>query len=428
VHYALSRFGSRSSRILFFVTALLMRDALAPAQPAALTFDQALQLAAERSQQLVANDAAARAARAMSMAAAEGADPMLTVGINNMPINGPDAFSLTDDFMTMRSIGLARELTRGDRRDARSAQYVREAEVAEAGRVVAIADLQRGAAAAWLERYYQERIREVLIQQRTDASLQIEAADLAFRSRAGPQVDILAARSSVAEIDDRVAENARDIEVATLRLERWIGDDAQRSLGAAPATNSISLQATDLEGELAHHPEIALMIKQEELARAGADVARTNKRSNWTVEVEYSQRGPDFSNMVSVNFSKPLQWREKSRQDQELAALLSVAEQAHAERQEETRAHVADARALIATWRANRERLDRYAELILPLAAERTRAAATAYRAGNGSLGAVLDARVGEMDARLDHLNLEMETAVLWAELNFLIPNGAHHE
>ena len=414
--------------MLFFVAALLMRAALAAAQPDALTFEQALQLAAERSQQLIANDAAASAARAMSMAAGEGADPMLTVGINNMPINGPDAFSLTDDFMTMRSIGLARELTHGDKRDARSARYGREAEVAEAARIVAIADLQRGAAAAWLERHYQERIGQVLAQQRTDASLQIEAADLAFRSSVGPQVDILAARSAVAKIDDQIAENASDIEVATVRLARWIGDDARRSLGAPPATDNISLQATDLEGELAHHPEIALMIKQEELARAGADVARTNKRSNWTVEVEYSQRGPDFSNMVSVNFSKPLQWRESSRQDQELAALLSVAQQTRAERQEETRAHIADARVLVTTWRANRERLDRYAELLLPLAAERTRAAASAYRAGNGSLSAVLDARVGEIDTKLDHLSLEMETAVLWADLNFLIPTGAHHE
>ena len=66
---------------------------------------------------------------------------MLTAGINNMPINGADAFSLNDDFMTMRSVGLSRELTRHDKRSARAARYMREAEVAEASRTVALADL-----------------------------------------------------------------------------------------------------------------------------------------------------------------------------------------------------------------------------------------------------------------------------------------------
>ncbi len=407
---------------------LLASSSIALAQPDALTFDEALQLAAERSQQLIADDAAAEAARAMAVAAARAPDPTLTVGVDNLPVNGPDKFSLTDDFMTMRSIGLARELTHGDKRDARAARFTREAEAAEAARVVALADLQRGAAMAWLERHYREQIRDVLVRQRDEAALQIEAADLAFRSGVGAQSDVFAARSSVAQIEDKIAESESDIEVATVKLARWIGDAATRPLAEPPATDSVSLQAADLEGELAHHPEIALMIKQEELARADADLARTGKRSNWSVEVEYSQRGPDFSNMVSVNFSKPLQWKERNSQDQELAAKLSLAAQARAEREEETRVHVADARALLAAWRGNRQRLERYSSALLPLASERTRAAVTAYRAGTGTLSAVLEARVEEIETTLNHLGLEMDTAALWAEINFLIPAGTHHE
>jgi outer membrane protein TolC len=330
--------------------------------------------------------------------------------------------------MTMRSIGVARELTHGDKRRARSERFTLEAEAADAAGNVALADLQRGAAMAWFDRFYRERVRATLREQRGQAALQIDAADVAFRGGLGSQADVLAARLSVAKIDDRIAESARDIEVATAALARWIGPDASRPLGEAPPIDSVVLHGGDLEAALAHHPEIALMSKQEEVARAEAAVARTEKRSDWTVEVEYSQRGPDYSNMMSVNFSKPLQWRERNRQDRDVVAKLALADRARAEREEAVREHVADATALLAKWNGNRERLARYAATLVPLANERTLAATAAYRGGRGTLGAVLDARVAEVDTRLEQLLLESETAAFWAELTFLVPAGVAHE
>lgn len=76
--------------------------------------------------------------------------------------------------MTMRSIGVMQEFTRGDKRQARATRFEREAEAAEAGRAVALASLQRDTAAAWLDRHYQERVRAILVAQRDEAGLQIE--------------------------------------------------------------------------------------------------------------------------------------------------------------------------------------------------------------------------------------------------------------
>ena len=413
-------------------TALLLglSSSLRAQDTGALTIDEALELAAERSQQLVAQDAAAAAAREMAAAAAQAPDPTLTAGINNLPVNGPDEFSLTRDFMTMRSIGLMRELTRGDKRDARAARFAREAEAAAAGRTLALATLQRETAMAWLDRYYRERARDVLATQHDQAALQIEAADLAYRSGLGAQSDVFAARASLVEIEDRMAATQRDIDVAVTRLARWVGTTADRPLGPLPPMDAVSLSAADLDAQLAHHPQIALMLKQEEIARAEAEIARTEKRSDWTIEVMYSERGPAYSDMMSLNVSKPLQWRERSRQDRELAARLATAEQMRAEREEETRGHVADAHALLQSWQANRARLGRYASALIPLATERAVAATTAYRGGRGTLTAVLEARVAEIDTRVDALELEMETAALWAEINYLIPadHAAGHD
>ncbi|HJR71778.1 MAG TPA: TolC family protein [Gammaproteobacteria bacterium] len=398
------------------------------AQADALTLDEALRLAAERSRQLDAEGAAASAARDLAIAARQPPDLELTTGVTNLPVDGPDAFSLTRDFMTMRSIGLSRELTRSDKRDARAERFQREAEAADAAGALTLTELQRGAALAWLERHYLERAHSVLLEQREQAALQIAAADVAFRSGLGAQADAFAARIAAGKIDDRLAESQRDVELAVTALARWIGDDATRPLASPPPMNAVSVHGGNLEEALARHPEIALMSKQEEVALADVAIARTDQRSDWTVGVMYSRRGPGFSNMMSFNFSKPLQLYERKREDRELAAKLALADRARAQREEATREHAAETASLLAAWNANRARLERYSTTLIPLASERTDAVTAVYRGNNGTLTAVLDARVAEIDMRLEQLMLEMETASLWAELTYLIPGGTQHE
>ena len=390
----------------------------------ALTLESALLLAQARSGQLAAQDAAAQASREMAVAAGQRPDPTLKAGINNLPIDGADRFSLTGDFMTMRSVGVMQEFTRRDKLKARTARFDREVDVAEAARLVALTNLRRDAAVAWLDRHYQERVREIFGAQRDEAGLQVEAADSAYRSGGGSQADVFSARSAIAQIDDRIRGADRQILTAKTRLARWVGEDASRPLAALPDMTSVRLDPQSLEAQLAHHPQLGLMLKQEQVARAEADVARSNKRADWSMELMYNQRGPAFSNMVSLNFSIPLQLDQRNRQDRELAAKLATAEQMRAQREEATREHVAEARAWLQHWQSNRDRLSGYEHSLIPLAAERTRAAIAAYRGGSGPLGAVLEARRLEIDTRMERVRLDMETAALWAQLSYLIPAG----
>ena len=393
------------------------------AQPA-LTLDEALRAAQDRSRQLVAQDSAASASREMAVAAGRLPDPTLRAGVNNLPINGPDRFSLTRDFMTMRSIGVAQEITRSDKLKARSARFDREAESAEAARAVALADLRRDTAKAWLDRYYQERMQDLLRTQRAEAGLQIEAANAAYRGGRGSQADVFGARSAVALIDDRIRQTERLVATAKTRLARWVGADAARALGTPPVVSAVRLDMAALETQLAHHPQIALMVKQEEMARADAAIAQSNKRADWSVELMVSQRGPAYSNMVSVNVSIPLQLDQKNRQDRDVAAKLAVAEQMRAQREEATRERIAETLGWLQEWQSDRDRLAHYDSELIRLAAERTRAAMAAYRGGAGALAAVLEARRIEIDTRIDRLRLEMDAAALWAQLEYLIPPG----
>lgn len=400
--------------------ALLVASSHAFAAEAPLTLADAQRRALERSRQLAAQDFAIAASREMAVAAAQLPDPIATAGISNLPTDGPDAFSLTRDFMTMRSIGVMQEWTRGEKRRARADRFEREADRSLVERAARAAVIQRETAVAWLDRYYAEAQSSLIAEQSRQSRLEIEAAETAYRTGRGNLGDVLAARSSLVALDDRASELGRRVGAAKIALARWVGEAATAPLAGKPPIDSIGLDSGKLDSELEHHPQIAALASQEEVAAAEVRLAQANKKADWSVQLMYSQRGPAYSNMVSFAVSVPLQWDQTHRQDRELAAKLALLDQARAEREDMLTAHVAEVRAMIVEWENNRERSARYERELVPLAAERTQAMLASYRGAKASIADVLVARRGEIDIRLQALQLEAETARLWAQLNFL--------
>ena len=412
-------------RLIFSLVFLIAAIPPAGAAQPTLTLSEAQRLAAERSRQLAAQDSAGAASRDMAAAAGQLPDPTLKLGVDNLPVNGPDQFNLTRDFMTMRRIGVMQEFTREEKRQLRAQRFEREAEKSAVEKTATAAAIYRDTALAWLDRYYAEALAAVLADQVREARLEIEAAEGAYRAGRGPQADIFAARSAVAALEDRASEIGRRIRTAKTMLARWVGEAAEAPLAGKPDTGAIRLDPRALEAQLAHHPQIAVLAKQAEIAATEARLAQANKKADWSLEVMYSQRGSAYSNMVSVGVAIPLQWDQKNRQDREIAAKLALVDQAEAQREEALRAHISEVRAQIQEWENGHERRTRYERELVPLARERSRAQLAAYRGGKASLADVLSARRGEIEVRTLALQLEMETARLWAQINFLVPEDS---
>ena len=410
--------------------ALMVAVALAPSVQSAwaadvgLSLAQTQRMAVERSRLLEAQDAAATVSRSMAIAAGQLPDPVLRLGLDNLPADGADRFNVTRDFMTMRRIGVMQEFTRSEKRELRAQRFENEADKALAEKAVLVAAIQRDAALAWLDRYYAEATAAVIAEQAKEVKLEIVAAEGAYRGGRGNQADVFAAHSALVALEDRASELDRRIRTAKTGLARWIGDGADAPLASRPAIDSIRLDTGALETQLAHDPQIAVFSKQEDIASTEVRLAQANKKSDWSLEVAYQQRGPAFSNMVSIGVSIPLQWDQKNRQDREVAAKLAMAEQAKAQREEALRARIGEMHAMVAEWENGRERLARYARELIPFAKERTQAALAAYAGGKSSLTDLLLARRNEIDVRTQAVQLEMETARLWAQLNFLFPDS----
>jgi outer membrane protein TolC len=390
-----------------------------------LTLADALRLAASQSPQQVASAAAARAASEAAVAAGELPDPVLKFGLDNLPIEGADRFSIDRDFMTMRRVGLMQEMPRAEKRTLRRERLEADAIRETIGGTAALAALQRDTALAWLDRYFAERQQEAVREQIAEARLAIEAAEAAYRSNRGMRPDISTAQSMVAQLDDRIAQLERQRKTAVIQLTRWIGDAAERPLGAGPDWNTPPAHALRLEETMAHHPDLAGLAQQEAIAGIDARLSRLAKQPDWTWELTYQQRGSSYGNMVSFGVSIPLPLWPTNRQDRDVAAKLATLEQVKAQREDMRRAHLAEARGMVAEWESLRARLTRYDATLMPLARERVTATLDAYRAGAAMLTQVLEARRAEIDVRIARLELERDLARVWAQLNYLIPVGS---
>lgn len=401
---------------------LAMSHAVAAPSAPSLSLEETVALATTHAGNAESSRGAVEAAVQMAVAAGQLPDPILKLGLNNVPVNGPDQFSLSRDSMTMRSISVMQELTRPDKRRAKAARFEAEAATAEAQRAVGLANVQRNAVGAWLDRWYAEQTGVLLGHHGHPIELALQAATAAYRSGRGSRAEVLAMELELQRLHDRQDENRALVATATHNLQRWVGAEASRPLSDRPPLDVPQPVQQLARGEFDAVPELAAAQREVALAESEIQVAMEAKKPDVTVELMYSQRGSAYSNMGSLNVSFPVPWDQGNRQDRDVAARLAQANEARAKSEIIRRNTQAMVGAKLAELQRNLDRLKRYDERTLPLATSQADAALTAYRANTGTLLAVAEANHRAIDMKVERLTLEAKTAKLWADLAFLVP------
>ena len=386
-----------------------------------LSYERALQLAQEQSAMLRARRASAEGASALEVSAAQLPDPKLAAGIDNLPINSADRFSLTRDFMTMRQIGWMQDMPNADKRKARgeiaAARTSRERAQLASERVM----VERGASQAWLARYYAE--------QRLSAFGALDAENRLLRDTVNARVasgrampaDAAMVRQESVALDDRRDELERDVAKARAALRRWLGNTADEPLSGEPPslqTQIDKLRGDTASGRLERHAELVTFAPMIEMARAEGREAEAAKKGDWSWGVMLSKRGPAFSDMVSlqVSFELPL-WADK-RQDPQIEARRKDVERIEAEREEMRRRLVLEIETQLAEEAELERKLARLRSRSVPLAEERVSLTLASYQAGRGDLGAVLASRKELVETRLRAIDIAAQRAALRAQLN----------
>jgi len=393
----------------------------------ALSLDEALAIAVRDSPLLAAQRSAIVAAEESTYSARELPDPKLKIGVDNLPLEGGDKWSLTRDFMTMRRIGVTQEFIRSEKRElkGRRAEHQLAREQAMLGD--ARTGLRREVAAAWMERFYAEQMAKMVQAQYSEAFLQREALQAGVAANRTTLSERIALDSSLQMLLNRQLEFDKQAARAQALLTRWLGEAAKRPLAPLPdaatsGTSAFHAPLAEVPTHAPHHPHLQTLERQVDIAQSEADLAKAATKPDWGLELSYAQRGPAYSNMLSVQVSIDLPLFADRRQNREAFVRAAQVEQARSLREEALRQHLAEAAAAQAEWEAATTRVQRFDDALLPLARDNVTIALAAYRGGLSTLATVLEARRAELDLRLQKLQLLAEQGRARAQLLYFLP------
>ncbi len=404
-------------RATVFLAVLAAAPSFAHAQRT-LTMSQALDIAVARAPEVAARQASAEGAAAAQISAGQLPDPRLVLGLDNVPVTGPDPFSLTSDSMTQGKIGWAQEMLNAAKRKARSevaqALTARERALLAAERQI----VKRATALAWLNRYFAEkRLALFGALERENRVLQDTVNARVAAGRALP-ADAIATRQEALRLADRRDELELNVGRAQAALRRWVGDAADATLAGEPQIPT--LDATHLRENLARHVELAVFEPMAQMAAAEAREAEAAKRGDWAWEVSYGKRSASFGDMVSVQVALELPLFNATRRDPQVFAKRKEVQRVEAEREEMLRKHAEEIETELATQEELSRKLARLRDDALPLADERVRLLMASYEAKRVDLGAVLSARGERIETRLKVIETDAALAGLRARLAYL--------
>ncbi|HBC25084.1 MAG TPA: hypothetical protein DC052_16630, partial [Pseudomonas sp.] len=357
-----------------------------------------------------------QAVRSEAIAAGELPDPKLLLGVQSLPIEGSERWSLNDDGMTMRMVGLMQEMPNREKRRARADVAHAAIGRAEAAREIEALKVRLVTAQAWIASHAVERKLHLFGELRAENRLLAEAVRARLAGGRGQLTDQVAARQEAAQLAEREDELEQQRRLARAALLRWVGAEGNQPLsGELP---SWPIERQTLLHQFERHPQLSAFAPMAREAQARIREATAEKRGDWSWEVAYLKRGREFGDMLNLEFSFDLPVSQRTRQNPRIAARHAELNRLEAEREAVAREIAEQLEAELAELARLQRALARSGQLQLPLAREKVELAMSSYRAGRGELDALLAARNELIEARLKHIDLQGLEAIARTRLH----------
>lgn len=390
-----------------------------------LTLDAALYQATNRSAAIQANQASVLASTHAAVKADQLPDPVLKAGINNLPLSGPERYSVSQDSMTARYVGIEQEWVSSDKRARRASLANRVIDKERAATLVQLATTRQQTALAWLNAAYAQHALELSKALVNHMTHELAATRASYRGAKASAEDVTQAQIMRSQAQDQLLKAQQASRSALIVLSRWVASPVVEVAGAIPPLESQVGALTQQElNQL--QPELLAAQRDVSIADADTSVASSNRTPNWTWGVTYQQRGSQYSNMVSVGVSIPLPISRANRQDRDVAEKAALGNKARLMLRETQRQVQANIQILSTSLANGRERVASLNKMLLPAASRQVQLATAAYKAGTGSLVSVFNAKRAQLDAQLQVVDLERDVAQVWAQLEYqVIPQNS---
>lgn len=388
-----------------------------------VSLEKAIEQAVLFSKQTVAEQANQFAESELSQAELTLPDPVLSFQLNNLPVTGATGFNSSAEPITRKTIGISQKWTREDRRERSSEVALSRAGQSKYREQEVITQIKQETAKAWLDAFYGQKMVELLEARVEELNVRSQAATALYNAGTGSQANVFAARTDKGLANLQLSRARTQQANFIAQLKRWLGSEVKPADQESRHWETL-LHPVEHLLDVKFYPAIQVVAQQAETAKSSLALQKESLEPDWTLSVQYSQRGNNFSDTLSLAASRPLLFNSDEKQAREIAAAQARYETVVAQQTEMERAMLTQVQQLFSNWKDGVVRVRELEGELLPLARQRTQATMDEYKGNTGNLEQVLLARRMEIDLDIELLKIKMETARWWAQLQYLLPEG----
>lgn len=378
---------------------------------------------------------------ALSHAARSLPDPIISVGMANLPV---DTFDFSQEAMTQFRVGINQMFPRGKTRLLKQERLEQLSQIQPEARQNRQANVEVIVSHLWLEAYRNELIIQLIKKDRRLFEHLVEVSQFNYTSATGrtKQQDIVRAQLELTRLDDRLTQLRLNRDTRIALLGEWL-NDPEISLSLPKNSESIDKNFTlvvnfdgiennkssrdnqiDLEKLLSLHPLIKSLDWKIRAFETDIDLAKQSYKPKWGINASYGYRdkslsGEDRSDFYSVGVTFDVPLFKGNRQDKTLKSAHKEYEAVKTERSLALRKLKSKYESAQARYRLLNERHSLLNSRLLKEIAEQAEASLVAYTNDNGDFDEVVRARIAELNARIDAINIVIDLQKNMVELNY---------
>ncbi len=404
-----------------------------------LSLEQAISLAHKHDPWLEGSHHREQALTARGIAVGELPDPRVSLGLANLPV---DSLEFDQEPMTQFRVGVSQTFPRGDSQALQRRQLEQLRDQQPHMRRDREATIRLEVTQLWLENYRHSEAIRLIDRDRVLFEHLADVAEASYTSALGQtsQQDLVRAQLELTRLDDRLTVLQSRREAARAQLSEWVITRSLEGFTISDALPDLSLVLPELLSEqggedprlrqlLLTHPRIQAIDQKIVASSTSIDLARQKYKPQWDLNANYGYRdndpvGRDRSDFLSVGVSFDLPLFTTNRQDKEVDAATASAAAAKTERALALRSMRAGFKAAKSRLLRLSQRKTLYENRLLREIHDQAEASLMAYTHDAGDFAEVVRARIAELNAHIELLNIDIERLKTIAELNYFLVAG----
>ena len=408
-----------AAALMFFVALPAAGQDAADPQLAALVAE-----AAERNPDVQAARREAAAVRSRIAPAGALDDPMLEVGVINVPA---ESLSLRREDMTMKMIGLTQRLPYPGKRALRRDLAEKEAEAVEQNLQELVNRVRRDVKVAYFDLGLTDESLRLAERNRRVLEQFLSIAEARYGVGQSTQADVLKAQTQVSKMLEELIKLGRERPMLEAELNRATGRGAAvRAVNPGPAhAREVSLRLDELRSiARANRPQLLAQQRMMDRSVRALDLAQKDYYPDFDVRLSYGQRDnyQDMRREDMISFTVAINlpvWRE-SKRGPRVEEAEAMREQASAMYQARLNELDAMLRQQVAAAEQTLKSVRLYETALLPQARLTAEASLSAYRVGRVDFFTLLDSRMTVFNAEVGYAASIAAYNKALAEVEFL--------